>query len=115
MILGLRFTVQLSKGPLTVTLIEIGKDTLVTGLGQVIWIGICNDKDKSWVTRRSQHTTHFLRHSPHIYSVILTQDAHAEDIKNGEYLTMIAEDLHLRMIPTTTVNLLHLENNEYPP
>uniref|UniRef100_A0A915DIG2 Uncharacterized protein n=1 Tax=Ditylenchus dipsaci TaxID=166011 RepID=A0A915DIG2_9BILA len=45
---------------------------------------------------------------------ILTQDAHVEDIKNGEYLTMIAEDLNQRMIPTTTVNLLQLENNEYP-
>uniref|UniRef100_A0A915CP48 Uncharacterized protein n=1 Tax=Ditylenchus dipsaci TaxID=166011 RepID=A0A915CP48_9BILA len=87
---------------------------LVTELGQVIWIGICNDKDKSWVARRCVHSTHFLRHSPHIYSVILTQDAHADDIKNGEYLTMIAEDLNQRMIPTTTVNLLQLENNEYP-
>uniref|UniRef100_A0A915DA55 Uncharacterized protein n=1 Tax=Ditylenchus dipsaci TaxID=166011 RepID=A0A915DA55_9BILA len=44
----------------------------------------------------------------------LTQDAHADDIKNGEYLTMISEDLNQRMIPTTTVNLLQLENNEYP-
>uniref|UniRef100_A0A915EPS4 Uncharacterized protein n=1 Tax=Ditylenchus dipsaci TaxID=166011 RepID=A0A915EPS4_9BILA len=87
---------------------------LVTRLGQVIWIGICNDKVKSWVARRSQHATHFLRHSPHIYSVIPTQDAHVEDIKNGEYLTMISEDLNQRMIPTTAVNLLQLENNEYP-
>uniref|UniRef100_A0A915ERD0 Uncharacterized protein n=1 Tax=Ditylenchus dipsaci TaxID=166011 RepID=A0A915ERD0_9BILA len=30
----------------------------------------------------------------------------SDDIKNGEYLTMISEDLNQRMIPTTTVNLL---------
>uniref|UniRef100_A0A915CQ47 Uncharacterized protein n=1 Tax=Ditylenchus dipsaci TaxID=166011 RepID=A0A915CQ47_9BILA len=35
--------------------------------------------------------------------------------QNWEYLTMICEDLNKRMIPPKTVELLQMENNEYPP